>query len=68
INSLHNLPSLWKNPDAFDPQRWLQDGKFKTNPNFSPFLIGPRACVGRTLAWMELYLVSANLIRNFTFK
>ncbi|KAI9291035.1 cytochrome P450 [Neoconidiobolus thromboides FSU 785] len=68
INALHNSPSVWKNPNVFDPQRWLEDGKFKTNSNFSPFLIGPRACVGRTLAWMELYLVCANMIRNFTFK
>ncbi|KAI9292044.1 cytochrome P450 [Neoconidiobolus thromboides FSU 785] len=67
FNVLHNLPTQWEKPEVFDPQRWLLNGKFKTNNNFSPFLIGPRACVGRTLAWMELYLVSANLIRNFTF-
>ncbi|KAI9296053.1 cytochrome P450 [Neoconidiobolus thromboides FSU 785] len=64
----HNLPSLWEDPDNFNPERWLENGKFKNNPNFFPFSIGPRACIGRSLAWMELYLVTATLIRNFRFE
>ncbi|KAI9296044.1 cytochrome P450 [Neoconidiobolus thromboides FSU 785] len=68
IVSKHNLASLWEDPDSFNPERWLENGKFKNNPNFMPFSIGPRACIGRSLAWMELYLVTANLIRNFKFE
>jgi cytochrome P450 len=29
------------------------------------FGAGPRSCIGRELAWNEMYLVLANLIRNF---
>ncbi|KAI9296964.1 cytochrome P450, partial [Neoconidiobolus thromboides FSU 785] len=68
MNSIHNLPSNWKDPSHFNAKRWLKNGKFQSNPNFMPFLLGPRGCVGRTLAWMELYLVTANLVRNFTFE
>ncbi|KAI9296937.1 cytochrome P450 [Neoconidiobolus thromboides FSU 785] len=68
VISCHNLPELWKDPNVFNPGRWLENGKFKTNPNFFSFSIGPRACIGRSLAWMELYLVIATLIRNFRFK
>ncbi|KAI9294176.1 cytochrome P450 [Neoconidiobolus thromboides FSU 785] len=68
INALHNLSIVWKDPEAFNPKRWLKNGKFKNNSNFMPFSMGPRGCIGRQLAWMELYLVSATLIRNFTFK
>ncbi|KAI9296972.1 cytochrome P450 [Neoconidiobolus thromboides FSU 785] len=68
LNALHNLSTLWEEPDKFNPERWITgDGKFRSDPNFMPFLIGPRGCVGRTLAWMELYLATANLVRNFDF-
>ncbi|KAI9296060.1 cytochrome P450 [Neoconidiobolus thromboides FSU 785] len=69
INALHNSNSNWDNPHSFDPGRWIdEDGQFQSNNNFSPFSIGPRACLGRNLAWMELYLVTASLVRNFSFK
>ncbi|KAI9298435.1 cytochrome P450 [Neoconidiobolus thromboides FSU 785] len=68
IKALHNSVRNWKDPEVFNPDRWIQNKKFKMNSNFMPFLIGPRACIGRTLAWMELYLVSANLIKNFSFE
>ncbi|KAI9292790.1 cytochrome P450 [Neoconidiobolus thromboides FSU 785] len=67
IMALHNSPKYWKDPEAFNPERWIQDDQFKMNNHFMPFLIGPRACIGRTLAWMDLYLVSAHLVRSFNF-
>ncbi|KAI9296052.1 cytochrome P450 [Neoconidiobolus thromboides FSU 785] len=68
VISKHNLSLFWEDPESFNPERWLENGKFKNNPNFMPFSIGPRACIGRSLAWMELYLITATLIRNFRFE
>ncbi|KAI9296055.1 cytochrome P450 [Neoconidiobolus thromboides FSU 785] len=68
IISKHNSPLLWEDPDRFIPERWLENGEFKNNPDFMAFSMGPRACVGRSLAWMEIYLVTTTLIRNFRFK
>ncbi|KAI9295405.1 cytochrome P450 [Neoconidiobolus thromboides FSU 785] len=69
INHLQNNPDYWEEPNAFKPERWIdQNGKFQSHKNFMPFLIGPRACLGRSLAWMELYLATASLAYSFNFK
>jgi len=34
---------------------------------FAPFSIGPRACIGRNLAIMELHLVLATIVRRYDF-
>jgi cytochrome P450 len=33
-----------------------------------PFGLGNRSCVGRDLAWYELYMLLADLIRHFNFE
>ncbi|KAI9294674.1 cytochrome P450, partial [Neoconidiobolus thromboides FSU 785] len=69
INYIQNNPNYWEEPNIFKPERWIdQNGKFQSHKNFMPFLIGPRACLGRSLAWMELYLATASLIYSFNFK
>lgn len=45
IYSLHRSPFLWKNPDNFVPERWLHDNL--DGRNYMPFLMGPRACIGK---------------------
>jgi benzoate 4-monooxygenase len=34
---------------------------------FIPFSYGPRACVGRNVAEMEMALIAATVFRNFEF-
>lgn len=60
--ALHRSPGIWSAPDAFLPERWLT-----ATPEgaFIPFLLGPYACIGKSLAWMEMRVVSANLLREF---
>jgi cytochrome P450 len=31
------------------------------------FSLGPRNCVGKNLAWLEIYITMANLVRQFDF-
>ncbi|XP_037542222.1 sterol 26-hydroxylase, mitochondrial [Nematolebias whitei] len=54
---------------TFKPERWLRDGRQKPNPFGSiPFGFGVRACVGRRVAELEMYLLLFQLIRQFELK
>ncbi|KAK3927038.1 putative cytochrome P450 12a5, mitochondrial [Frankliniella fusca] len=55
----------------FLPERWLSDNKeLKTNHPFAyvPFGFGPRMCVGKRFASLELELLTAKIFRNFSLE
>jgi cytochrome P450 len=56
---------FWRDPDAFDPSRFLPGAP--TPPRFAylPFGAGPRICVGAQFALTEAALVLAAMIRAF---
>ncbi|CDU23467.1 related to Cytochrome P450 [Sporisorium scitamineum] len=56
-------------PLHFRPQRWLHpENEVRFNKAaFTPFSLGKTSCVGKALAYMELRLVLANLVRRFDF-
>nr|DBA19427.1 TPA: hypothetical protein GDO54_015265 [Pyxicephalus adspersus] len=57
----------WKTPDEFNPNHFLDaDGKFVKHDAFMPFSAGRRACVGESLAKMELFLIFTGLLQTFT--
>ena len=60
-------PAFFTNPDTFEPQRWLSDKELSTEAKemFMPFSKGTRACLGKSLAMMELKLVTAILIHRY---
>ncbi|XP_071964193.1 cytochrome P450 2U1-like [Antedon mediterranea] len=59
-------PKVWKNPDVFCPERFLDANNQVTRPEeFIPFCIGRRECLGQQLAKMELYLFFTNIMMNF---
>ncbi|KAH0357426.1 benzoate 4-monooxygenase cytochrome P450, partial [Aureobasidium melanogenum] len=50
----------FKDPFKFVPERWLENKE--DDPDASqPFSYGPRACMGRNLAWTELSLTMCKL-------
>ncbi|CAI7607895.1 unnamed protein product [Penicillium manginii] len=62
--------SNFEQPNSFIPKRWLQqDGKsrFKNDKReaLQPFSMGPRACIGRSLAYAEMRLILCKLFWNF---
>lgn len=62
---LHRHHALWRDPDAFDPSRFLPDAPPPPRFAFLPFGAGPRVCVGAQFAMTEAVLVLASLIRRF---
>jgi cytochrome P450 len=62
---LNRYPSLFPNPDAFDPARWFDPGSTHLDKYMASFYRGTRQCLGRDLAFCELYTFLANLFRKF---
>ena len=67
-----NFPN---HPSKFDPSRWLTSppNSSLTDPTsppnhksaFNPFSLGPRNCLGRNLAYLEMRLILAHLLLTF---
>ncbi len=62
---LHRHEALWREPDAFDPSRFMPDAVTPSRFAFMPFGAGPRICVGAQFALTEAALVLASLISRF---
>ncbi|EOD50618.1 putative benzoate 4-monooxygenase cytochrome p450 protein [Neofusicoccum parvum UCRNP2] len=66
--------TLLRNGDVFErageyePQRWISGDKEKLSTAHFPFSTGPRACIGRNIAYFEQTLVIATLVRRFDFE
>ncbi|XP_073679045.1 cytochrome P450 2B4-like [Garra rufa] len=58
----------WKYPDIFNPENFLDDnGHFFKPESFLPFSLGPRVCLGESLAKMELFLFTTSLLQRIRF-
>jgi cytochrome P450 len=61
----------WKNPEEFNPDRFLDsEGHFTGTSKMSyvPFGLGRRICPGESLAKAELFLLSATMLHKFKFE
>ena len=59
---LHRHPSVWEDPERFDPSRFL-DGRADRQA-FLPFGAGPRLCIGRDFAYVEAVLMLGAIARR----
>ncbi|KAJ0426891.1 cytochrome P450 [Aspergillus carlsbadensis] len=60
-------PEIYPNPEKFDPDRWARAAAkgFRLDKYLVQFGRGSRMCVGLNLAYAELFLVIATLVRRF---
>ena len=80
--TLHHNSDYFERPFDYDPSRWLVKGEDKdesTEGNspeviarqrqaFVPFSIGPRACIGRSVATLELYISVARVLYLYNLR
>ncbi|MBV0917781.1 cytochrome P450 [Mycobacteroides chelonae] len=64
--ALQRDPRFWKDPETFNPERFLTD---KINRYaFLPFSIGPRKCMGTRMAYIEGTLVLGTILQRYAFQ
>ncbi|XP_010260749.1 PREDICTED: cytochrome P450 714C2-like [Nelumbo nucifera] len=70
VHALHRDPELW-GPDAcnFNPERFANGvaGACKLPQTYLAFGMGPRICAGQNFATIELKIVLAVILSNFSF-
>jgi len=67
IYGLHRHPAYWRDPDAFQPERMLDN--FSSDPArflFLPFGAGPRSCIGARFTMCEMQIILSAFARAFT--
>lgn len=70
LRAIHYDPKHWKDPEIFDPTRFLDEEESFICPatfSFIPFGAGPRGCLGQSLAKIEIFLFLAGLLQQFKF-
>jgi cytochrome P450 len=67
--TIHHSTEIWgRDAEAFVPERWAPERlTARQKAAFIPFSTGPRACVGRNVAEMELTNIVGAVFRNFEF-
>nr|AET11927.1 cytochrome P450 [Helicoverpa armigera] len=67
LQSLHNDPKYFPNPEVFRPERFSPE-EFDSNNKFVylPFGLGPRACIGERLGLMQSLAGLAAVLSEFT--
>ena len=65
---LHRHHTLWRDPDVFDPSRFLGAARESIDRfAYIPFGAGPRICIGQGFAMIESVITLAHLMKAFRF-
>jgi cytochrome P450 len=66
---MHSNPDVFREPNDFFPDRWLNDGGKDIPPHaFIPFGRGRRACIGQHFAQRELLITVVTVLQQWTIE
>ncbi|KAK6527432.1 hypothetical protein TWF694_004421 [Orbilia ellipsospora] len=73
IYAIHHNPRYFPDPHVFNPDRWDDSivgaqSVAIAKSAWMPFLTGPRSCIGRSLALMEIHLTIARIVFSYEMK
>lgn len=68
IYGLHHSEKLWSEPEQFKLERFTKEAR-KHRHNFAhmPFGAGPRMCIGRNFAMLEMKMIILEVIKRYDF-
>ncbi|KAL7628294.1 hypothetical protein AAE478_002494 [Parahypoxylon ruwenzoriense] len=61
-------PDNFHDPWSFKPERWIGFNGRDNLEASQPWLIGPRSCMGRNLAWLEVRITLSKLVWMYDFE
>ncbi|KAH7681537.1 Alkane 1-monooxygenase protein [Dioscorea alata] len=65
LYSMARMESIWgKDCKEFRPERWLRDGMLISENQFK-YAPGPRLCIGKKFAYMQMKMVAANILLRY---
>ena len=67
--TIHHDPLLWKDPESFNPERFRNE-KLKDMHKYAffPFGGGPRTCIGKPFALLEMKVILTKIYQNHVFE
>lgn len=63
IIGAHANKDIWDKPYLYDPTRFLDNDEAKRN--VFAFSYGHRNCIGKNLAWVEMMVILANILKDY---
>eukprot|EP00878_Enallax_costatus_P017147 GHUV01018003.1.p1 GENE.GHUV01018003.1~~GHUV01018003.1.p1 ORF type:complete len:188 (+),score=63.11 GHUV01018003.1:1128-1691(+) len=69
-NFSHMLPTVFKHPESFEPERFMppRDEDKKKPYSYLGFGGGRHACIGQNFAYLQIKSIWSVLLRNFDFE
>ena len=61
-------PNVWKKPEHFIPERWLDNDTKISQYEFMAFNSGYRTCLGKNMAILEASIMLIKLLQKFKFE
>ncbi|OJJ08116.1 hypothetical protein ASPVEDRAFT_144252 [Aspergillus versicolor CBS 583.65] len=76
VYAIQHHPEIYPQPFKFVPERWLGPeavpdpyrSEYSPFAGFTPFSIGPRGCIGKPLAYIELTLTLCHILYAFDMR
>ena len=63
---IHRHRDLWREPDAFNPDRYENDASRESlRDAYLPFGMGPRVCMGAAFAQQEAVMILSGIVREY---
>jgi cytochrome P450 len=74
--AIHHNPEYFLRPFDYTPERWLKEGVSAdmasrtelAHSAFCPFSVGPRGCIGKGMAYVELTITLARVLWQFDMR
>ncbi|KAF2022763.1 cytochrome P450, partial [Setomelanomma holmii] len=68
LHAIHNNPSIWSNPERFNPDRWgTEEAANWPRNSYIPFATGPRNCIDFNFALGEAQVLFPELVYRYEF-